>query len=653
MTLSTLRNFLLYLGASSRRASTLRVAAVALSLFGLSTTLRAATPCTDLLGEWLFENPLQLGEDTSGNGRDGQLVGIAAPSPGRELPGGVNATALSFDGSSYFNIPNGGATLDEIPAVTVEAWVKVDSHPQLNVFRARQPVALRSNAFQVANYTAPNTGWTTLVSESAPPVEEWFHIAGVFRGRDLRIYIDGRLAGLEQLEFDETDGAPATAWSLGARLTGGDQPFVGEIDEVRVWGCAREASQILDSAHDTDFSILDPTADPLYNADPLPNNDDWDALQRALNDAATANLEVVLPGGLFELSEPLIIPSGTLLRGAGPATVIAPLLNTADDVTPVLLLNAADRVTLRDFQIDGRATDLMQSSGHSGIVVHASSLVHVDGVTIVDLGRTPDLPTVEPSGVHLLVTAIQPDVTETIAGVLLDNTRSCERNVFENSTFADPEIKTRFGIRFKTNWLREEPVGGWQNFVRHNVVRENYLSGAYWNTVEIAGPATRHNLLIDNTVEDPRLVGIEADKGAIGNRYEGNTVLGLLQTGTETKSAMRIQGTSIDVSGVQVTYLAEDNIFVNNTIDGKDAQVNSNKFVGAVLMNLAGVNTFRDNVISHLESSKGAAKEAALLVNCDQVDIAGSTLVPNDAADSANYCLCYASRPVVACPGLP
>jgi hypothetical protein len=189
-------------------------------------------PATSLLGHWSFEQASDLGWDSSEAGRNGSGVGAPTRVTGRS----IGEHALSLDGSSFVRIPGVGEELDSRSAITVTAWGKVPLHSQPNVFRASQPVALHSDRFSVANFIAGG-GWSTVVANPSPPVGSWYHLAGVFDHGELRIYVDGQLAGSADAAFTET-GSGSTDWSIGARSiggAGGDQFFIGELDDVRVY----------------------------------------------------------------------------------------------------------------------------------------------------------------------------------------------------------------------------------------------------------------------------------------------------------------------------------------------------------------------------------------------------------------------------------
>ena len=195
----------------------------------------------DLLGHWDFDDPSDLGRDTSGQGRDGSPAGGATSVLGRLRTPLVSELALGLDGTGAVKIPNLGKDLVGLEEVTVEAWVKAPYQGQMNVFRARQPLGLYSDKIAVSNYL-DGSGWETLAASPSPPVDTWYHIAGVFDRGQLDIYLDGVHAGHRTLGFTAIQGTSYGDWAIGARVPGAgsdaDQHFVGAVDDVKIYGRA-------------------------------------------------------------------------------------------------------------------------------------------------------------------------------------------------------------------------------------------------------------------------------------------------------------------------------------------------------------------------------------------------------------------------------
>lgn len=197
-----------------------------------------------LLGYWDFEDASSPGLDSSPSDHHGTLHGDAKLVRGRLTNGGFEQ-ALAFDGASHLAIDNLGDDLVGLETVTVAAWLRVESHRQMNVFRAQQPLSVNSDGFSVANY-ATGGGWASLTAVKPPPLGRWYHLAAVFDQGEMRLYVGGALAAERSVSFASLDGTSFDAWSSGARLVGGiaDQHLTGAVDDLRIYDAALSAEEI-------------------------------------------------------------------------------------------------------------------------------------------------------------------------------------------------------------------------------------------------------------------------------------------------------------------------------------------------------------------------------------------------------------------------
>ncbi|WP_170317033.1 LamG-like jellyroll fold domain-containing protein [Acrocarpospora corrugata] len=157
--------------------------------------------------------------------------------PSRDRAG----TALRFEGDTSGPVIAGEADT-AVPAgpYTLEAWIKPASPKGIIVGRtdadgADTPVQLSLNADGKLVFTH---GAQTLTSATAVPMKVYTHVAAVFDGSQMRLFLDGAPAGTHAT----TTGVEVTAKLLvGKRHVSGPtaDPFTGEIDEVRVWNLAR------------------------------------------------------------------------------------------------------------------------------------------------------------------------------------------------------------------------------------------------------------------------------------------------------------------------------------------------------------------------------------------------------------------------------
>ncbi len=95
-------------------------------------------------------------------------------------------------------------------------------------------------------FAVQTTSGRTFVQASTPSVEgEWQHVAGVYDGSQLRIYVNGALAGQSARTGAIRAFTAQTALSVGRWKPGsGSRRFQGDIDEVRIFGAALSQSEI-------------------------------------------------------------------------------------------------------------------------------------------------------------------------------------------------------------------------------------------------------------------------------------------------------------------------------------------------------------------------------------------------------------------------
>jgi chitodextrinase len=202
---------------------------------------RAGASTTGLVAAYSFdEGAGTVLHDASGNGNNGTIANAT-------WTGGKYGDALSFNGSnSVVTIP-ASASLDPTGAVTVEAWVRPDT---VSSWRAVAVKEQTSSSLSYGLYSSSNAGPAALAytsgekhatTSSSLPTAAWSHIAAVYNGSALSIYVNGVLSS----QTSVTGKLPETN---GALTLGGDtmwnEWFKGAIDDLRVYNRALAASEI-------------------------------------------------------------------------------------------------------------------------------------------------------------------------------------------------------------------------------------------------------------------------------------------------------------------------------------------------------------------------------------------------------------------------
>jgi hypothetical protein len=222
-----------------------------------------------LVGYWrLDEGSGTTAADASGNSNHGTLVG------GPSWSAGQFAGALSFDGvDDYVNCGN-GASLNITSRITVALWVKSASLPaQYDALLMKTNSTSWTNGYGLF-YNSSNqvrffvSHWSANVaSATITSPTQWNHIAGVFDGSSVRIYVNG----VEGTSDPYTGAITSTTASLAiGRGASNLYNFNGLIDEARIYNRALSAAEIqaLASGAASKRSTSEPDVDSPENLRP-------------------------------------------------------------------------------------------------------------------------------------------------------------------------------------------------------------------------------------------------------------------------------------------------------------------------------------------------------------------------------------------------
>jgi hypothetical protein len=209
-----------------------------------------------LLGEWRFNEPSgMVGLDSSIGQRHGTLRNMVEadrmngsqfrfPSPRSDVP----TNAIRFGGDSRQRIELDEFYLPDFlwdpDALTVEAWVNFasfDGPGQAIVTKGEawglvQPGGTRKLAFRTDNHD--------LVSAADLLPNRWYHVAGVLKGNEKLLYLDGLLDSSGSYSPPPPDGSGPVTVVVGNNAADASQAFRGDIDLVRVWASSRTREEL-------------------------------------------------------------------------------------------------------------------------------------------------------------------------------------------------------------------------------------------------------------------------------------------------------------------------------------------------------------------------------------------------------------------------
>jgi hypothetical protein len=230
----------------SRKRATVMMTVVLLAL-GALTAGTAMADTSTVAGQWRFdEGGGQTAVDDGPFALDGRL-GLTDAADDRDPSriAGLSGDALRFDDRSFVRLPNAAPL--EPGTLTLEAVVRAPSSPG----RFRYVVAHGAEgciAGSYGLYTGADGGMAFYVFDGtgyrvSPAIGQgevwngdWHHVAGVFDGRRVRLYVDGHPVG------DPADAPLTIAYALTSSDTyfGIYQgscalPLRGDVDLVRLW----------------------------------------------------------------------------------------------------------------------------------------------------------------------------------------------------------------------------------------------------------------------------------------------------------------------------------------------------------------------------------------------------------------------------------
>ncbi|MBL7822498.1 MAG: HYR domain-containing protein, partial [Saprospiraceae bacterium] len=160
---------------------------------------------------------------------------------------------LDFDGVNEYVTVADNAVLEGMGALTVMGWMKIDALPVQNYAPIAKENAYRlivgaNGSFHFVVATTSN-GWYSAGTVGSGgsnllPTNKWIHVAGVYTGSKVNVYVNGVLMGTSTGTISGNiinNGSPLT---MAFKTSSNIDYFNGKMDEVGVFNQALTASQI-------------------------------------------------------------------------------------------------------------------------------------------------------------------------------------------------------------------------------------------------------------------------------------------------------------------------------------------------------------------------------------------------------------------------
>lgn len=158
---------------------------------------------------------------------------------------------VQFDGLDDKIIIPDAPALNPTSAITVEVWINAaawrnnisdGSILAKDINAPNRGYVLRcGNKGSIEFMIADNGSWKSASSASTMLTNRWYHIAGVYDGSNVLLYINGEL--IARTPASSLSVSP-TNLLIGEDPTWSGRTFNGTIDEIRIWNVARNQSQI-------------------------------------------------------------------------------------------------------------------------------------------------------------------------------------------------------------------------------------------------------------------------------------------------------------------------------------------------------------------------------------------------------------------------
>ena len=213
-----------------------------------------------LVGYWNFDEEGDPGKDSSIHGNHGEPEGDVEWEANGKYGGG----ALKIDGLGWVLVES-SPSLEVREQVTIALWARFDTildKYQRPIFKngpdetnfASYSIALMRSGLLTGSFffdVITDNGRALNAGPTPPEEGKWIHIAGVYDGKEMRIYLDGQLdegeAGNDFVNPQEQSGEIIVSegpLTLGSEQIWNSAVYHGLMDEVAIFSSALTAQEM-------------------------------------------------------------------------------------------------------------------------------------------------------------------------------------------------------------------------------------------------------------------------------------------------------------------------------------------------------------------------------------------------------------------------
>ena len=205
----------------------------------------------DIVSNWAFDEDTGSTAYDSAGGNNGNIVGAT-------WTNGKIGKALSFNGSdNYVSVANNSSlAFTQTSGFTIAYWAKpagtlgdilgnLNSSTHYNAFGYETQWDIYGRFF--FSVESSQKSYSTIVTPNgSAPAGSWYFVAAVYDNRDMKIYLNGLLAGSGTFTGNAYNGGPDEGVTIGARSYDStiEATYSGIIDEVRIYNNALSAGDI-------------------------------------------------------------------------------------------------------------------------------------------------------------------------------------------------------------------------------------------------------------------------------------------------------------------------------------------------------------------------------------------------------------------------